>query len=519
MNMRKTIILTLLLVCAAMNAQTSRKKIEKFATEAVKQIALTGRNPSIDVLDTLANNAEVSIEMLSRMGEPDDARQAKACLKLIDGIVDYSQTTTGRRYTDIVRSGLKKAIDRSYETDVQQHIMEQLGRCAKPADAAHIAMYLEVEELAPTAQRILLAMPEADNQMAEAAASQPGIKAKVKNILDAHAGKATAAIAPQPVRPKPAAMPFWTTTLDKAIDDMAREADAETSKIVIDNNSMNAIPLLIRQAEKKEGKERNATIARLLTMMGLSGIAAERRYLMLRAADAMVTDTNLRNKIIVALGETHTIQALAYLRKYYGKPEHADAMAVAAANIISMHPEANGGNMVNGMLYTAKQSFIRHYDEQGVDTYIDQTLAAIDNWRADNGYNFNHTEETRMEKRGFWIIHDELADFDMTFDWRASGSLTLSLRSTPMLILDRNHGAKLANDNTWHKLCWDDEWATANISVKGNMISVAINGQKVMENALMTNSEANENANKSGYVKFLADEQGATIRGYCFLKK
>lgn len=94
----KKIALLVLAVCmaASMDAQTSRKKIEKFADEAVRQIALTGRKPTIDILDSLSNNAEVSVEMVSRMGAPDDARQQRACLRLIDDIVDFSQQETGR---------------------------------------------------------------------------------------------------------------------------------------------------------------------------------------------------------------------------------------------------------------------------------------------------------------------------------------------------------------------------------------------------------------------------------------
>ena len=80
----KKIALLVLAVCmaASMDAQTSRKKIEKFADEAVRQIALTGRKPTIDILDSLSNNAEVSVEMVSRMGDPDDARQQRACLQI-----------------------------------------------------------------------------------------------------------------------------------------------------------------------------------------------------------------------------------------------------------------------------------------------------------------------------------------------------------------------------------------------------------------------------------------------------
>uniref|UniRef100_UPI004024A9F0 hypothetical protein n=1 Tax=Prevotella sp. TaxID=59823 RepID=UPI004024A9F0 len=156
----KKIALLVLAVCmaASMDAQTSRKKIEKFADEAVRQIALTGRKPTIDILDSLSNNAEVSVEMVSRMGAPDDARQQRACLRLIDDIVDFSQQETGRKYTDVIRKGLTKALDRSFEPDVQLHVMEQLARIAKPADAAHIAMYLEMPELAQTASDILVNM-------------------------------------------------------------------------------------------------------------------------------------------------------------------------------------------------------------------------------------------------------------------------------------------------------------------------------------------------------------------------
>ena len=111
--------------------------------------------------------------MVSRMGDPDDARQQRACLRLIDDIVDFSQQETGRKYTDVIRKGLTKALDRSFEPDVQLHIMEQLARIAKPADAAHIAMYLEMPELAQTASDILVNMPDIDDRIAEAA-DHPG---------------------------------------------------------------------------------------------------------------------------------------------------------------------------------------------------------------------------------------------------------------------------------------------------------------------------------------------------------
>ena len=145
-------------------------------------------------------------------------------------------------------------------------------------------------------------------------------------------------------------------------------------------------------------------------------------------------------------------------------------------------------------------------------------LAAIDNWHAEGGYNQSHTEETRMEKRGFWIIHDELANFDIAFDWLTEGDLTLSLRSVPALIFNRQHGARLYGNDVWHKFASNDKWCTANISVQADNITVSVNGQKVIDNARLPKADTEAN-NKAGFVKFLADDNGAVIRQYSFLKK
>lgn len=522
----KKIALLVLAVCmaASMDAQTSRKKIEKFADEAVRQIALTGRKPTIDILDSLSNNAEVSVEMVSRMGDPDDARQQRACLRLIDDIVDFSQQETGRKYTDVIRKGLTKALDRSFEPDVQLHIMEQLARIAKPADAAHIAMYLEMPELAQTASDILVNMPDIDDRIAEAAAAQPGIKQKVQTILDIRAGKRPKQTAVTTVaKPKPAAIPMWTESLDKEVAGMCHAPMPKADSIIIRKDTQEALRDLLKMAANMEGTERNSVLARFVTLAGQSAqtgsITAAEHYLMLRAADELVTDNTLRSKIIVDMGTTHSIQALSYLRRYTGKAPFIDAMAVATAETVSTHPEANGGRSVSAMLYSAKQSFINHYDEQGIDTYIDQVLAAIDNWKQAAGYDMSHTDQTKMEKRGFWILHEELDDCDLVFDWKASGRLTLSLHSSPVIIFDTTMGVKIAGENKWHKVKNICEWSTASVSLKGDAVTVSVNGQKVADGVKLPAMIDGEPMAKIGQTRFLADDNGATVRGYCFLRK
>ena len=522
----KKIALLVLAVCmaASMDAQTSRKKIEKFADEAVRQIALTGRKPTIDILDSLSNNAEVSVEMVSRMGDPDDARQQRACLRLIDDIVDFSQQETGRKYTDVIRKGLTKALDRSFEPDVQLHVMEQLARIAKPADAAHIAMYLEMPELAQTASDILVNMPDIDDRIAEAAAAQPGIKQKVQTILDIRAGKRPKQTAVTTVaKPKPAAIPMWTESLDKEVAGMCHAPMPKADSILIRKDTPEALRDLLKMAANMEGTERNSVLARFVTLAGQSAqtgsITAAEHYLMLRAADELVTDNTLRSKIIVDMGTTHSVQALSYLRRYTGKAPFIDAMAVATAETVSTHPEANGGRSVSAMLYSAKQSFINHYDEQGIDTYIDQVLAAIDNWKQAAGYDMSHTDQTKMEKRGFWILHEELDDCDLVFDWKASGRLTLSLHSSPVIMFDTTMGVKIAGENKWHKVKNICEWSTASVSLKGDAVTVSVNGQKVADGVKLPSMIDGEPMAKSGQTRFLADDDGATVREFCFLRR
>lgn len=112
-------------------------------------------------------------------------------------------------------------------------------------------MYLEVPELAPTAYNILLNMNDIDDIIADAAAAQPGIKNKVKEILDIHAGKKKTPVAII-TKPKPEALPFWTESLDKVIADVASKTTDDANKILIDNKPEDAMPLLIKLAAKNK---------------------------------------------------------------------------------------------------------------------------------------------------------------------------------------------------------------------------------------------------------------------------
>ena len=536
--------------------------IEKTANEAISQIALTGHTPKDELIDKLAADADVSIDMISRMGDPDDARQAKACVRLIDDITAYSLTANGQRYVDLVRNGLKKAIDRSDSPEARLHYLDQLKKVAKPADAQHIAMYLSDPDMAAAAFDVLKDMPGIDAQLNDllkretadgktatagskdgkthAAGDKDGktatagskeakgeAEANLQKVIKAREGHAVEAPKAKTL-PKPSALPFWTVSLDKAVDLMRAERDAAADELMLNEPAAVAMARLLDMAAKKEvGAARDALLARYVTMAEACGATDGERYLLLRAADELEPSDLLRQKIIVALGATHTVQALAYIRQYYDKKSLYDAVGAATHDIVANVPHVNGGRHVYNMLQASKQSLIHHYDEQGVGTAIDDVLDAIDHCGTAGGYNLA-SAPTKMGARGYWNMYDELKNFDLTFDWLAEGTLTVYIHSMPVLTLHHKLGARLAGDAQWHPFAGDgkcfptgDEaaWCTANISVTDNKVTVTVNGRDLFLNTPLVSDRQGQQPNTSGTIRFLADEDGATVRQMCIRRR
>ena len=356
--------------------------------------------------------------------------------------------------------------------------------------------------------------------MGEAEANlQKVIKAREGHAVEAPKAKAL---------PKPSALPFWTVSLDKAVDLMRAERDAAADELMLNEPAAVAMARLLDMAAKKEtGAARDALLARYVTMAEACGATDGERYLLLRAADELEPSDLLRQKIIVALGATHTVQALAYIRQYYDKKSLYDAVGAATHDIVANVPQVNGGRHVYNMLQASKQSLIHHYDEQGVGTAIDDVLDAIDRCGTAGGYNLA-SAPTKMGARGYWNMYDELKNFDLTFDWLAEGTLTVYIHSMPVLTLHHKLGARLAGDAQWHPFAGDgksfptgDEaaWCTANISVTDNKVTVTVNGRDIFLNTPLMSDRQGQQPNTSGTIRFLADENGATVRQMCIRRR
>ncbi len=518
MKMRKTtFVLFSLFLCLAAHAQVTRRTALRLAEDAVNQITMTGYMPSAEVMGQLASVADMSIDMISRMGDPADPAQAKACIKLIDAIADFTQTPAGAPYADAMREGLKKAIDRSDDPAVRRHLLDGLVTCATAADVQHLVMYLGDADMAPAAFRALVSMKGIDADIARAGSMDTASDSLLALVVKARSGKAVAAPVAK-TAPAAAAVPFWTTSLDLLIDRMRTQPDASADSLLAANTTAAVLPRLLDMARHRDGKARDAVMARYITLLGRLRLNPAVRYLLLREADELNPCDDIRRRIIIDLGTTRLVQALAYIRKYYDSRTMGDATAVAVADILGDNPHVNGGKYAYNMLNAAKYSLACHYDEEGAGAAIDRVLKALEECRLNCGYNLAMARSTSMGKNGFWKMTEDLADFDMAFDWKASGKIAVCLRSMPVLTLSRTQGVRIEGDEAWHRFAAEGEWCTANIRVRGDKVSVNINGEHVLSDVRLVNPDRGAAANASGFVMFTADAGGAEVRQACIRK-
>ena len=137
-------------------------------------------------------------------------------------------------------------------------------------------------------------------------------------------------------KPQPAVIPFWPTSLNSKITEMSKQPQDEADNIITNNAPEKAVHLLTNLAKQKSSAERDAILARILINAEHATLTPEERYLILRDADALTSNDNLRSKIILEMGNTHCIQALAYIRKYYCDANLSDALAIALTEIITV---------------------------------------------------------------------------------------------------------------------------------------------------------------------------------------
>jgi len=299
---------------------------------------------------------------------------------------------------------------------------------------------------------------------------------------------------------------------DKAMQTLMNENNEEARKALLELKNPKMLPVLADMANRtRRGEERDRVLERYISVCDGMEATPEERYLMLAEADAMGPSEMLRDRLITSMGHTHTIQALAYMRRYYDNPKHIDAVAGCVKDILTASPGLNGGKNVKAMLLVAHSVYDdKRIDDPEADIIVD-SLNAMMAKSAATGYVMS-TEQTKMGKRGFWMIKDNFEDFDLSFDWRTTDFLTVQLRSIPLLTFDDKRGAQISESDEWRPYDRVGRWNTADIHVSGSRVSVSVNGHKLFSDITIPAFETVGNESITGYIGFGGGSDSLIVR-------
>lgn len=281
----------------------------------------------------------------------------------------------------------------------------------------------------------------------------------------------------------------------------------------------------------------NKTLAQELT--------PENQLISLRHIMEQTDDADTRRATLRLIGKTGTFQALMYAGSYIKDKALAKQAAEAVAEIAVAHPEYNGDNtrelvrealpLLDKKARAAASKWLdaAPREEKGFVSIFNGT--DLDGWKGlvENPIARSRMSEEQMKEaqakadvqmRKDWVVEDGLltyvghgfdnlctveqyADFEMTVDWRldpdgAEPDAGVYLRGTPQVqiwdIRRTNVGAQVGSGGLYNNQsneskpsCVADnrlgEWNTFFIRMKGDRVTVVLNGVTVVNNVVMEN--------------------------------
>ena len=269
----------------------------------------------------------------------------------------------------------------------------------------------------------------------------------------------------------------------------SNKAAAFKSLLGVDNPEM--IPTLYTLAKDNAG-EKDATLARYLTLARAAQATPEAKYLLYSQALGLNPSARVQNAFISALGETQTQSALNLVSQYLDNAATAPAAAAAVKTIISKNELLQGGALNKGFLQKAQA------------VYAD--IKAKNPSNADAGYAVDEIKllTGKMGTLGYAALEPakQYENFELLVDYKGQGAATV--RSAQVLKLAAAAAIDTANVTTQGTAnavsANADGWNTLFIRVVADRVSAKLNGQTIVENAII------KSANPTGLVSLTGVE-------------
>lgn len=452
---------------------------------------------------------EQSLEALIALLGTQNAEEAKNALYFFNGdlreaMVQALNSDDKKVVTNalqvVSKRGIRNAFDKvlaltsSDDKDISAAALEALGHVAGPDELDRLFAMLDKadEESAAKLQDAIITInyksaPEKAFEMTKKAMDASAKPARYYRILA-------------------------STNTDEAIQILQKAGNTEAQAALLDVKNIKMLPILLDMAkDKRKGEAKDKILSRYLDLASTADATPVERYLMLVAGMESGASESLGNRFLKAIGQTQTLQALGYMRKYYDTSEYADVAAECIKDIVAAHDDFNGGRHVKEMLEQGIATYIRQVDNHDAGYAVDQIKGLLAK-RTPKGYSLS-TGRTKMNRRGYWKMKESFENFNLSFDWKSGDNLEVSLRDMSVLTFDKEKGVKLYGENQqWHPYSNVGEWNSADIKVVDDRVFVSVNGKELITNAVITNPKEGKSLNAVGGIGFQAANDSLIVR-------
>lgn len=452
---------------------------------------------------------EQSLEALIALLGTQNAEEAKNALYFFNGdlreaMVQALNSDDKKVVTNalqvVSKRGIRNAFDKvlaltsSDDKDISAAALEALGHVAGPDELDRLFAMLDKadEESAAKLQDAIITInyksaPEKAFEMTKKAMDASAKPARYYRILA-------------------------STNTDEAIQILQEAGNTEAQAALLDLKNIKMLPILLDMAkDKRKGEAKDKILSRYLDLASTADVTPVERYLMLVAGMESGASESLGNRFLKAIGQTQTLQALGYMRKYYDTSEYADVAAECIKDIVAAHDDFNGGRHVKEMLEQGIATYIRQVDNHDAGYAVDQIKGLLAK-RTPKGYSLS-TGRTKMNRRGYWKMKESFENFNLSFDWKSGDNLEVSLRDMSVLTFDKEKGVKLYGENQqWHPYSNVGEWNSADIKVVDDRVFVSVNGKELITNAVITNPKEGKSLNAVGGIGFQAANDSLIVR-------
>ncbi len=269
-------------------------------------------------------------------------------------------------------------------------------------------------------------------------------------------------------------------------------------------NNPEMIDVLYKLA-KDNASSKDAILARYLTLVKNAGKSETEMYLLYSRALDLNPSAKVQGSLVSALGSSRILPSLMLAAKYLDNQSTSFAAASTIREIVSKVASLQKGADVKAIIEKAKGIFQAAKDKGDADAgyAVDDLSGMLAKFDAAGGYKtVLDSSDKGFKKDGPY------ENFEMFFEWDATGAPDLILRSMPIVKLQKAGISYVYGDK---KVAAQDGWNLIYVKMLNDRLFIEVNGQTVAQNAIVKNVPETKAALAKGAIQLAAGNKGENV--------